>query len=139
MQPFHFDSSLTYVFLRASTAVRTGFDKSLQAAGLNAGQIFVMTELWKAGGKTQSELAAALGVAAPTVSKMVKSLAERGFVVSERDAADSRVTRIRLTEAGLAVREPVARIWTEAESAAFGELTETERLILSQLVAKIPR
>jgi DNA-binding MarR family transcriptional regulator len=56
-------------------------------------------------GIPQSTLRWLLGVSAPTVSRMLKSLQELGFVERERDVADGRCVNVRLTPRGrVAVR-----------------------------------
>ena len=55
------------------------------------------------------ELAARLGISAPTVSRLVDHLAERGFLERVTDEDDHRATRVRLSAEGrrglAAVRE----------------------------------
>ena len=46
------------------------------------------------------ELAARLGISAPTVSRLVEHLAERGFLERTADADDHRATRVRLSAEG---------------------------------------
>ena len=52
-----------------------------------------------------SELAKHMGVTASTMSLAIDRLERGGYVVRERDAADRRRVRIRLTEAGVRVRQ----------------------------------
>jgi DNA-binding MarR family transcriptional regulator len=51
-----------------------------------------------------SDLAKHMGVTASTMSLAVDRLERNGYVTRERDAADRRRVRIRLTEAGVRVR-----------------------------------
>jgi DNA-binding MarR family transcriptional regulator len=50
------------------------------------------------------EIAARIGSAAPATSRLVRRLERRGLVSSERDEADRRATRVRLTDAGEEIR-----------------------------------
>ncbi len=50
------------------------------------------------------EIAARIGSAIPTTSRLVRRLEDRGFVCSERDESDRRATLARLTAAGEAIR-----------------------------------
>ena len=63
-------------------------------------------------------LAESMGVSLPTMSRAVDGLFERGFLLREEDAADRRVKRLRLTEAGR--RVPLAL--NEARLSALHEL-----------------
>lgn len=51
-----------------------------------------------------SDLAKHMGVTASTMSLAIDRLERNGYVVRERDAADRRRVRIRLTDAGVRVR-----------------------------------
>ncbi len=46
------------------------------------------------------EMAARIGSAGPTTSRLVRRLERRGLVISERDESDRRATLVRLTPAG---------------------------------------
>lgn len=50
------------------------------------------------------EIAARIGSAVPTTSRLVQRLERRGLVVGQRDETDRRATRVRLTEAGGQIR-----------------------------------
>lgn len=105
--------------------------------GLHGGQVFVLLELWKADGLRQIDLAARLDVAAPTVNKTVKGLVELGLVDSTRLDDDARSTRIFLTERGRSIRTEIEAQWLELEEDCLSSLTETERLVLFDLLGKL--
>ncbi|HET7029115.1 MAG TPA: MarR family transcriptional regulator [Candidatus Limnocylindrales bacterium] len=50
------------------------------------------------------EIAGRIGSAVPTTSRLVRRLERRGLVTAERDEADRRATRVRLTPLGEAIR-----------------------------------
>jgi DNA-binding MarR family transcriptional regulator len=56
------------------------------------------------------ELAEHMGVTASTMSLNLKRLREGGLVTRERDPDDGRVVNVRLTEAGVAVRDRLNRL-----------------------------
>ena len=59
------------------------------------------------GGATVGEIASRIGANESPASRLVSRLKRRGVVRTERDAADGRVTRVHLTEAGQAMRTQV--------------------------------
>ena len=63
-------------------------------------------------------LAEALGVSLPAMSRAVDGLFERGFVGREEDAADRRMKRVGLTDAGRAVPQAL----NDARLSALQEL-----------------
>ncbi|MBK7708829.1 MAG: MarR family transcriptional regulator [Acidobacteria bacterium] len=127
---------LPVLFAQAASAFRVGIDRLFAPLDLNAGQVALLMILWKTDGGTQADLARELGVSAPTVNKMVQTMVERGFVTSSRSASDGRSVSVLLTEMGRNVEAEVVDRWKEADRLFFGGFTETERLILKQLLSK---
>lgn len=60
-----------------------------------------VVELHKDGGVAQQKVQDLLGVSAPTISRMLKSLEKLGYVVRERMTHDARQKRVHITELGL--------------------------------------
>jgi DNA-binding MarR family transcriptional regulator len=63
-------------------------------------QATVLAHLDKSAAQTLSELAAAVGVAMPTMSLLVDRLVHAGLIRRERDSDDRRRVALRLTAAG---------------------------------------
>jgi DNA-binding MarR family transcriptional regulator len=83
------------------------------------------------------ELARAAGVSAPTATRMVDGLQERGIVTRERDAEDRRAVRIALTDAG---REAVAAHRTRMlarRRALFEQLSPGERRAAAKVLSRL--
>ncbi len=70
---------------------------------VSAHQATVLAHLDADHGQTLTELAAALGVALPTMSLLMDRLVRSGLVHRERDPADGRRVALRLTEAGVSI------------------------------------
>lgn len=58
-------------------------------------------------GATVGDIAARIGSRGSPASRLISRLKQRGVVVAERDAADGRVSHIRLSEAGRELRSRV--------------------------------
>jgi MarR family transcriptional regulator, organic hydroperoxide resistance regulator len=132
-----FEDTVSYLLAKVTTAFRNTLERHMGAIGLHGGQIFVLFELWKHDGLRQVDLATRLSLSAPTVNKMLKGLIEIGLVTRARLDDDARSTRIYLTEHGKDMREEVEDQWLELEESCLSGLTETERLILSDLLSKL--
>jgi DNA-binding MarR family transcriptional regulator len=65
-------------------------------------------------GKYQSRLRKKLGVSRPTVSRMLRSLEERGLVSRERSRVDRRQLDVRLTDLGRALIRRAHKVLTES-------------------------
>ena len=132
-----FEDTVSYLLAKVTTAFRNSLERNMGAIGLHGGQIFVLFELWKQNGLRQVDLATRLNLSAPTVNKMLKGLIEIGLVTRSRLDDDARSTRIFLTEHGIAMRHEVEAQWLELEESCLSGLTETERLVLSELLGKL--
>jgi len=69
--------------------------------GLGPTMTATLSSIAKHGGPTHGELAALEQVAPPTITAVVGKLESLGLVTRETDATDRRVTRIRITSAGV--------------------------------------
>ena len=85
------------------------------------------------------ELAARLGISAPTVSRLVDHLVERGFLERVTDDDDHRATRVRLSADGhrglAAVREHGAGLLADRIAA----LDDAERALLERALPVLER
>jgi len=79
-----------------------------------------------------TELADFMGVTPSTMSLNLKRLREAGFVTAERDPADRRVKDVRLTEAGVRMRESAAELDRSRVEAVLHALRPDERTIASR-------
>src|SRR5688572_1346742 len=137
-----FEDTVSYRLGRVTTAFRTSLEKcmgqiELRDGYLHGGQVFLLFELWNQDGIRQRDLAERLALAAPTVNKMVNALVKQGLVTCSRLEDDARSTRIFLTKRGVEIRNAIERQWVDLEESCLSGLTETERLILHDLLGKL--
>jgi len=137
MPEVNFEDTVTYRLARVTTAYRNALERHLSVAGLHGGQVFVLFELWKQDGLRQVDIADRLNLSAPTITKILKGLAEINLITRSRERDDARSTRIFLTDKGRNIRSEVAEQWLELESEYLKGLTDTERLILPDLLGKL--
>ena len=132
-----FEDTVSYLLAKVTTAYRNSLERHMGVIGLHGGQIFVLFELWKKDGLRQIDIAKRLNLAAPTINKMLKGLMEINLVTLSRLDDDGRSTRIFLTKRGLDMREEIEAQWLELEESCLVGLTETERLVLFELLGKL--
>ncbi len=132
-----FEDTVSYLLAKVTTAFRNSLERHMGEIGLHGGQIFVLLELWKQDGLRQVDLANRLSLSAPTVNKMLKGLIEINLITRARIDDDARSTRIFLTPRGREMREDVESQWLELEENCLSGLTETERLVLFELLGKL--
>ena len=132
-----FEDTVSYLLAKVTTAFRNSLERHMGEIGLHGGQIFVLFELWKQHGLRQIDIANRLSLSAPTVNKMLRGLIEINLVTRSRMDDDARSTRIFLTDRGADMREDVEAQWLELEENSLSGLTETERLVLFELLGKL--
>jgi len=133
-----FDETISYMLAKVTTAFRNALERHMAIIGLHGGQIFVLLELWNEDGLRQIDLAKRLDLAAPTVNKMLRGMAQiRLVTVSGSDEDDKRSKRVFLTPQGTEMRHKVERQWVELEGECLAGLTETERLVLFEVLGKL--
>jgi len=133
----NFEESTGFLLAKVATAHKNLLERSMTAAGLHGGQVFVLFALWDQDGVRQIDLAEALNLAPPTVNKTLTGMVESGLVTRARYEDDARSTRIFLTDGGRMIRREIEERWQEMEERITLDLTETERLILPQLLVKL--
>ena len=132
-----FDETVSYLLAKVTTAFRNSLERHMGAIGLHGGQIFVLFELWKQDGLRQIDIVDRLNLSAPTVTKMLDGLIEIKLVTRNKVDGDNRSKRIFLTERGRDMREEIEAQWLELEENCLSGLTETERLVLFDLLGKL--
>ncbi|MFJ9704624.1 MarR family winged helix-turn-helix transcriptional regulator [Streptomyces sp. NPDC101234] len=124
---------------KTSKALRALADRGMREHGLHLGQNHLLATLWEKDGRTPGEIAAAVHVTTPTVTKMATRMAAAGLLTRRPDDRDSRLVRLWLTDAGRALQGPVEEERRRMEEAVTADLTDTERRHLLGALAKIHR
>lgn len=101
--PFAVDDMLCFAAYSASLAFNRFYKPMLDRMGLTYPQFLAMSLLWREDDQTVGRLGERLFLESNTVTPLIKRLEAAGLVTRARDAADERVVRVRLTEAGRAL------------------------------------
>ena len=104
-------------------------------------QWMVLIRLWEREGQSQAELSDGTLRDAPTISRILGTMEERGWVTRKSSPSDGRVRSVYLTEGGRALRKklvPVARTLVERllhgiEPAEVDEMRRTLRRMFENL------
>ncbi|MBB4686862.1 MarR family winged helix-turn-helix transcriptional regulator [Amycolatopsis jiangsuensis] len=133
------DDQLCFGLYSASRAITSLYRTLLEPLDLTYPQYLVMLALWEEDGRQVKELGTALNLDSGTLSPLLKRLEKSGLVTRERQADDERSVRIRLTEAGTALRARAERIPPHIGAAmGFDSVTLTRmRAAMDQLTASV--
>ncbi|WP_338663245.1 MarR family transcriptional regulator [Pararoseomonas sp. SCSIO 73927] len=96
---------LCFSLYAAAHAMNRVYKPLLEPLGLTYPQFLVMLTLWDEDGQTVGQVSDRLLLESSTITPLLKRLEVAGLLKRERDRTDERVVRVRLSEAGLALRE----------------------------------
>ncbi|WP_141501130.1 MarR family winged helix-turn-helix transcriptional regulator [Paenibacillus luteus] len=122
---------------RISSQMRRNYGESLRELSLYVGQDNLLYRLWLGDGVTQMQLCDHLKCEPPTVTNMVKSLEQNGFIYRKRDEQDARIMRIFLTDKGKALEIPVEMKWRQHQEKLLQSISTEDRLILKRLMQQM--
>lgn len=105
---------------KTSKAVSRAFNDALAEAGGSLPIWLVLSSVKGQSRRTQLEVARAVGIEGPTLTRHLDGLEDAGLVVRLRDAGDRRAVRVELTDAG----EELFQQLRKAVIAFNGRLTE---------------
>ncbi|KUN79890.1 MarR family transcriptional regulator [Streptomyces bungoensis] len=117
------DGRLSYAIFQLARTHRGHAAAMLRAMNLHPGQELLLMQLFDRDGQTQSELQEGVGLDHSTVSKSLRRMQDTGLLTREPAAHDRRVMVVRLTDAGRALREPIADMWRTLEEISVRDLT----------------
>lgn len=127
-------TDLTHAVTQAARSMRTALSRSLAESGLYAGQDGVILALAEEDGLTAGQLAARLGVKAPTMTRTIGRLEAQGFVERRDDGIDGRLTKVFLASAGYANVERIGQSVSECSARALNDFSEKEVKTLLRLL-----
>jgi DNA-binding MarR family transcriptional regulator len=85
-------------------------------------------------GVTQRELADTLHISPPTVTVMLQKMEQHGLIERWTDETDQRLTRIRMTEKGREIVEPIQANFSTYTKATLGAMSKTDRREFARLL-----
>lgn len=102
-------------------------------------EIFAIHELDVDGPLAQRDLTERLRLDKSTVSRLVAGLVRKGYIERERDPANRRLDRLRLTDDGRVAHRELAAAFHERHTALLGAMTDDERAALRTGLAALLR
>src|SRR5215469_1488783 len=102
--PLPLDHQLGFGLYSAFMAVSRTYKPWLDKLGLTYPQYLVMCVLWEDDHQTIGGIAARLDLEPSTITPLMKRLEQAGHVTRQRNPADERQVRVKLTTQGRALR-----------------------------------
>lgn len=124
------------VLYRVYQAQRNYLLPHMQKIGLSPGQPKVLRYLVTNGQAIQREIAEHCGIEAATVSRLLSSMEEKGFVLRGASPGCKRSCTVTITEKGKNTYSAWEKICIEYEKKVFSSFSEQEKHTLTSLLAK---
>ena len=126
-----------YWLIKSARLLNKFYDNKLQKYDLTSSQVAVLQKLWGEDGKTQKKLQENLELTPASVSWILDTLANKGFILRKQDEIDCRVNRIYLTEEGAKIEKLCYEITNEIEESISEGFSEDEIKIYMAWTKKI--
>jgi len=133
-----FSGSLPMLLLRSHQAVMAEFRPILRAHGITETQWRVLRALTTADAVRIRQLAELTLISAPSLTRILKTLEERGLLSRSAEPGDQRAARIALTAGGRALIDAVAPFSEERYRGLAARIGETELDTLYRVLADLP-
>lgn len=143
-QALQLDHQLCFALYSASLAMTKLYKPLLAPLGLTYPQYLVLLALWEHDDCMVSALGERLFLDSGTLTPLLKRMEGAGWLQRQRDAADERRVRIRLTDAGHALRAQAASIpgcmlqHSQCSLQELQALTQQIQQLRNQLVQTTP-
>jgi MarR family transcriptional regulator for hemolysin len=118
-------------------AVSRAFNAALADAGGSLPTWLVLSSLRDGRWRTQLELARAVGIEGPTLTRHLDALEQAGLVERRRDPSDRRAVQVELTEAGERLHGTLLRAVIAFNRRLTAGLGEQELRRLRQTLARL--
>lgn len=132
------DDLLGYLLRRAQLAVFEDFIKAFAPLRLRPAQFSALIVIDCNPGRSQAEIAAALGIARPNFVAMMDELERRGLAERTSSKTDRRSHALVLTDAGRRLLKRALDVVAKHETRVSRRLGAAERTILVRLLHRFP-
>lgn len=126
--PLDLGQQLCFAIYSAAHAFNRAYKPLLEALNLTYPQYLVMLVLWETDDQTVGRIGDRLLLDSSTLTPLLKRLEAAGYVRRERDRADERQVRIRLTASGRSLKDRARGIPLAIAGAAGRTAAELQRL-----------
>jgi len=136
-QPYRESLTLGHLLAQVARLVGARMREKAEGIGLHRAQALILSHLWQDDRVAQNVLAQALHIRPATVTNTLQRMERDGWIERQRDAADQRVVRVRLTEKARALQEEVRAALRELDEEMASALSPEERRILRASLLKV--
>lgn len=133
----HLASDISYMTRALRAHIRMQNEAALADSGASSGQIAVLNLIQLNPGMSQNDLAAAVVVKKPAVTKLVSRLEDEGLIERVRQDGDRRFNALTLTPKGEAIMTDLRRRMKENTDRILSCLDPGEREIFLSMLGRV--
>jgi len=126
-----------YMLRRAQIAVFQDAFRAFAEVGVRPAQFSVLTVIARNPGRTQSQVAAALGIKRTNFVALIDSLERRGLAERRPAPRDRRSHALHLTDAGKAALRRLNRMVDKLEAGMIRRIGRDRRVVLLELLHRL--
>lgn len=116
-----------FILTDISKLLQTHFDRRVKSLGLTRSQWWVLNQLYRQQGVSQSQLADDLEIERPALGRLLDRLESKGWVSRQADVDDRRVNRVWLTEEVGSTMATMRRVAAELRADAVAGLNHEQQ------------
>jgi DNA-binding MarR family transcriptional regulator len=131
------DDYLAYLLARASHLISAEFHMVVRRARLPVLQWRVMAALADGQASSVGEVAAIVLTPQSTLTRVAERMVKAGWLLRTGDEADRRITRIRLTPAGLKLARKLVQQAREHEAAVLASVSVADAAALKRILRRL--
>ncbi len=137
MEDYTTGQNLGFIIGDVSRLLRYVFDQRVSSVGLTRAQWRVLVHLQRLDGPTQSELAEALEIGAPSLGKMLDTLEQKGWIVRQATPLDRRAKHVYCTAKVQPIMDVMLKIGAELTDDAMDGVSTEERQSLLDVLLRV--
>jgi len=129
-----YDDCIIFLLAKAYQKAHGNFKKRLAPYGLTPIQYLILEALWEEEGVSAGDIGKKLVLDSATLSGVLDRLADREWILKEKDLEDKRVLRIYLSDRAKEFREVLVQEREQANDEILHDLTVEEKVLLKRLL-----
>ena len=130
------DRKLHGIFL-ADSAIRRTFREGIEDPRMSPEMINVMYYLYHHENVMQKDVAYFFHLEPATITSMMKSLEDLGWIVRKEDDMDRRIKRVVITDEGNAQRDNIGNLFRHMETTGLEGFSDDEIITLQALLKRV--
>lgn len=131
------EDAIDYHIKIAWQAVVNKYNQIASGYGITHAMGYVLVSINQESGISVSQIASILGVKTTSLSRLLNSLEEMGFIVRKVDANDKRQVNVFLTDIGKEKQKIAKQVVREFNEYLDGHISASEKQVLIQTIQKI--